>query len=457
MAKKATIVEFLERTLEASLDQERDRFLRVDRREAQVLLDAYSEQVVPNDFHIPERRPDWTRPFIWEETTHAGLVGGSSFIRTEERALVLSDKQRSFALAHPEALDRPIHRDKSEPDSDELTPAGRWAAFEAALAAMAQAHQKWKAAGGPTDAHTDVTDDEIWMFRKDRLRTLLLMHHQVILADQLPLLLGGVVCGAAGWDERFASYINFLADHRALIEREVLVVCSDTRVYRDAPINTSGWGDNFRHLPQIQLLNRARRPGERPSPDELAAMCIPGIGGLLLACSIRDADPFVDDAHRLRALEMIDAERAERIGQRPIDKVKALFRLSPGKLELDDFINIRFNDDAFGRWRDGLAKALATAGDEKTFRLAIAEALLEFNTKAPQKFLDGTPKTLVLGFIGGLLGMPFTGLQAVLGGTVIGVVLDLFVEKIVTRNKKERERLAQNAAQRHFHAMLVGE
>lgn len=285
----------------------------------------------------------------------------------------------------------------------------------------------------------------------ENLRNLLLLHHQVAITDQLHYILSVLSDNAANYthNQKYKNYIDFLIGNKEFIDENILVVCSDRQAYEFSRINedTNEYAvpDVINHVKEIIQNQSSARI------DDLGLRVSRALAYIAQAYRI-DSDEFMDTQNQIELHRAIwdywGKKESLNLG---IVVFREGLRVTTEKLSNKDFIDIRLRDDAFARWRDDFANALATK-DEKEFKSIMDEGYNKLQENASPSLMQGAPKTFLVGIIGGALtALIFPGLVAgILGGAVIGVGTDV-LDKAINSEKVKKEISSRNAMRNHYH------
>jgi len=285
----------------------------------------------------------------------------------------------------------------------------------------------------------------------ENLRNLLLLNHQVAITDQLHYILSVLSENAENYthSQKYKNYIDFLISNKELVDKNILVVCSDKQAYELSQINED---TNEYVIPDV--INHVREIVQNQSSvrrDDLGLQVSRILAYIALTYRI-DSDEFVDTQNQLELHQAIwdywGKKNSLNLGN---VMFREDIRINTEKLSNKDFVDIRLNDETFIRWRDNFATALATK-DEKEFKNIMDEGYNKLQENATPSLIQGAPKTFLIGILGGALTtLIFPGLLAgILGGAAIGVGTDV-LDKAINREKVKKEISSRNAMRNHYH------
>lgn len=281
------------------------------------------------------------------------------------------------------------------------------------------------------------------------LRNVLLLHHQVMITDQLHLLLSALAVGAKTYSDKYEAYIDFLIANRPLIDNHILIITSDEEAYDIAPVNR----DSHKYAdPDISEHVRAMLPSEYEQERETIGRQVSRHLAYMTLSDTFDAEEFFDTKFDLAVYLLILDYWQVKLSEKAVKNAyfKGDIRISAEHLSNEDFINIRLNDDSFGHWREDLQYALAEETTD-SFRDRMREGFDRVNKFLPPRLTEGMTKSFIYGLLTGVV-TEIAGLP-LLPATILGLGVETF-DRTLRRKAEEAKGNGRASLRKHYSAML---
>ena len=277
--------------------------------------------------------------------------------------------------------------------------------------------------------------------KSNHLRDMLLLHHQVMITDQLDVIISALASGASTYDQKYQEYVDFLINNRILIDKGILVICSDRQAYEVAPVNRDPNKDV-----DADIGASVGAKLREQDPDLYVGDTIGRILSYMKLTDDLNAVEFFDNQHYLNIYIALHNYWQAKYKEPPVPVTfKSRFDLSAERLTDQDFVNIRLNDDVFEQWRIDLEEALQ-ANTKEEFQDKMEEGIRKFEKKS-MPIWKGVPKSLIFGTLSGILtGNPLVGAGIGTGFEVI----DRIIQNKLTRSRTT----AKNSLLRHYTALI---
>jgi len=321
------------------------------------------------------------------------------------------------------------------------------------------------------------------------LRDLLLLHHQVIITDQLQDLLeilshqtdnlprsqfSAELKEARGafYRDKYARYIDFLLDIADLIRQEIVIVVSNKAAFSFAPLDREACAsfaegetqpddeqDYEAHVAE-DVVQKMGEGGDVLPPYDVTRRLIP----LSELCFHYDAYPFLDNERDAVAYGHIQRslwEKAERGADQPRDvEADPVFTnplsLTAEHLTTQDFVDLRLHPDTFDRWRRSFSTALV-AKDWGAVKEIAFEGLYEMHKRGREEQSNaiGRPtKNFTFSWAIGELVKSLPPDPSILIASMVTTAAAELNERFAAQRLAENKRRAQDAMVKHYHALF---
>jgi hypothetical protein len=244
----------------------------------------------------------------------------------------------------------------------------------------------------------------------------------------------------------YEAYIDFLISNRKLIEKDILIICSEWKAYKIAPFNDPR---SQEELEDPRLFDFLFEKQIRVRSDVMLAT--------MKMANQYDSELFFDHPRELAAYRAIlEYWGTQKTAPKPLDDVvaSAEIDISAETLTDNDLVDIRLNDAVFDEWRQSFSRALSVssvADFQEEMRDGIRRLLVN---RSP--LLKGIPRNFLFGLLSGGATMLITQdpLASVGVGAGVGTGLEFvshYLEDLGHRNQMR----AQNALLSHYTALIT--